>query len=208
MPNGPDDIRQANDDDIRRFKTILIDLLNSASVQKIRFSAEAVTITPEGYRDVASKIRSGRLSIKFGPVPTGGAASYDPTNNQIFVGPDPDLEPDPSVMIHELTHAVIDNMNFATSRPHIGLHVTEDEAIAYIAEQLFRRNRSLPRNRGKTQADARILQIAFEIAVHISLVFPKSYTVTQDEIRWLRDAVGHSPDYKDQRGKLTQSDGI
>ena len=208
MTNGHDDIRQADDDDIRRFKTILIDLLNSTPVQKIKFSAEAVTISPEGYRDVASKIRSGRLSIEFGPVPTGGAAAYDPTNNWIFVGPDPDLEPDSSVMIHELTHAVIDNMNFARLRPRIGLHVTEDEAIAYIAEQLYRRYRGLPRNLGRTQADVRILRIAYEIAGNISGIFPKSYTVTQDEIRWLRDAIGHSPDYIDQRGKLTQSDGI
>jgi|SRR5579859_2641654 len=208
MPNGPDDIRQANDDDDRRFRTILIDLLNSTAVQKIRFSAEAVAITPEGYRDVASKIRSGLLKIKFSPVPDGMSALYDPTNNWIIVGPDPDLEPDPTVMVHELTHAVIDNMNLARFRPHVGLHVTEDESIAYIAEQLFRRYRSLPRNGGSTPADVRILRIAFEIAGNIFSVFPGSYTVTQDEIRSLRNAVGHSPHYIDQRGKLTQSDGI
>ena len=189
------------------FKTTLIDLLNSTPVQKIEFSAEAVTITPEGYRDVASKIRSGRLSIKFGPVPTGGAAAYDPTNNWIFVGPDPDLEPNSSVMIHELTHAVIDNMNFARLRPRIGLHVTEDEAIAYIAEQLYRRYRGLPRNLGRTQADVKTCKSLMRSRG----ISPAS---SQNPIRSPRTkfdgfvAIGHSPDYIDQRGKLTQSDGI
>lgn len=189
------------------------EFLLSPAVQKIRFSAEAVTISGRNYTRLASKMREGKLHFVIsnrdwdgtawnGPI-TSAAANYWPKIDTVQLLPGFALASfnDKGTLLHELTHAAIDDMNLTASR---GLHRTENEAIAYIAEMLYRRyTRSLTADAfGLPQ-----LRVANAIAKNIA-ASSSLYTVSQDEIRLLRNTIGNRPIYRSIRGQLKVGDGI
>ena len=199
-------------DAVQRIRLVvgINEFLLSAEVQKIRFSCEAVTITGHSYFQLASKLRAGLLHILISdrdqdgsPLDPSVGAQYLPDTDTLQLRPGFTLASfnDKGMLVHELTHAAIDDMNLKASR---GLHRTESESIAYIAQMLYRRyTHSLTADAfGLPQ-----LQVASAIARNIA-ASSSLYTVTQEEIRLLRNTIGHRPIYRGIRGQLEVGDGI
>jgi hypothetical protein len=198
----------------------IIALLRSPFVQRIRFSAESISITGDGYGRVAAALSDGRItvddevrhevSIKGGKVhvlsiplimPHGANAMYNADKNVLVVKPTINLADvrDRGLVVHEMTHALIDLMHLSKSR---GLHRTEGEGIAYIAQSLYKRF-----DGAVISKDLRFGRVADRISKRIIGHGRGMYFVSRDEMRELRDAVGQDKHYRHVRGKLHPSDG-
>jgi hypothetical protein len=177
-------------DAVQRIRLVIgvNEFLLSAEVQKIRFSLHIL---------ISDRNQDGS------PLDPLVAAQYLPDEDTLQLRPGFTLTTflDKGTLLHELTHAAIDDMNLKASR---GLHRTENESIAYIAQMLYRRyTHSLTADAfGLPQ-----LQVANAIARNIA-ASPSLYTVTQEEIRLLRNTIGHRPIYRGIRGQLKVGDGI
>lgn len=186
-------------------QTDVVTLLRSPPVQKINFEAEGVKINGHVYSTLASKINWGMLHLVVDPSSLGQGtdAHYDYRNNTLTLKRSafPD-DYSKQVVLHELTHAAIDDMHLPARR---GLHRTEGESIAFIAEHLYVRYIN---GRPPGANEWRIYKIADAIAKHIVKAAPRAYLVTHAEIRSLRNAIGQHRVYKDARGNRAGSDGI
>jgi hypothetical protein len=139
--------------------------------------------------------------IKMSPdAPSPGLlAEYYPRRNEIRLSQGTLATREPrQAAVHECTHAAFDLMKLKPSR---GLHRTENEGMANIAERLY--IRYVFGLRG-TAPVLRYERIADRIAERI-IANPQNSVVSPEEMRRLRNAVGQdTPEY---RGKLTVSDG-
>jgi hypothetical protein len=182
----------------------IVHLLNSRAVQQIRFNAESIRIDSKVYRDLSALVNSGDICILVsGSLPKGVDAQYDNDKNRLEV-PSAAFSTlfEKQVIVHEMTHAAIDMMGLTKSR---GLHRTENEGIAYIAEWLFVHNSGGAR---AAKSDLRFCRVADRIVQEIVKAQPHVYTVSAAEMRELRNAVGQDPGYNKMRGKIDITDGI
>ena len=179
-------------------------LLNDRSVQSIEFTAESVRVDGTAYQRVAAAVLYGIIEVNAG-VPMSDdedGAYYDPINMLDLKVSAIATPYDKQVVVHEATHAALDGMRLTKSR---GLHMTENEAISYIAEAVYVRNtggeRAGPEN-------SRYARLADGIARKIIAARPHHYTVSETEMRDLRNAVGQDRTYRRQRGKLSVTVGL
>jgi hypothetical protein len=191
--------------DLIMLKSNLIALLRSHSVQRIHFVAEGVKISGETYGKLADLLSAGKIAVVvntgFTALKKGG--SYDVDDNTLTLR-QTELETvkDKGIAVHELTHAAIDFMNL---RPSIGLHRTENEGMAYIAERVYGlRSRVYPVLRHWP----RIFHVADVIAQKIIATEPRLYHVSPEEMRMMRNAVGQNLHYFSHRGEAAPSNGI
>jgi hypothetical protein len=115
----------------------IVALLQSPAVQRIRLTAESVSVTGHGYGRVADALSNGRITVEDEvTMPYGYDAVYLAIRNVLVVKPTINLaQVGPrALVLHEMTHALIDLMHLSKSR---GLHETENEGIAYIAQLLY-----------------------------------------------------------------------
>ena len=188
-------------------KSLIIGLLRSHAVQTINFTAASVRIDHQLYSDLVNLVLADRLHLGIDPTlrSRGYRGMYhpDPGRNLLDL-PEASLGTtlDASYAVHELTHAAVDMMNLPHSR---GLHRTETEGIAYIAQRVYSRNiRADPIQRHTPH----IFHVADAIAARIIKARPGVYHVSEDEIRRMRNAVGQHPKYYPYRGQRAPSDGI
>jgi len=106
---------------------------------KLDFTFAGFPVDLAGYREIGHKIRQGALEVKPDPSAPGAriAASYTALANRLSVPAGLDLHtPGPhrianqSVIVHEVTHALVDFHRFTTTG-------ALDEACAYLAGQLY-----------------------------------------------------------------------
>ena len=119
------------------FLSPILALLKGDDVQSISFIGEAVAITPHGYMQVADALTDGTIQIvEKADLPHGFDAGYVPKKNVLLIKPGFDLGPvrKRALVVHEMTHAQIDLQRLLPSR---GLHRTEGEGLAYIAQLLY-----------------------------------------------------------------------
>jgi hypothetical protein len=183
-------------------KEQLTHLLAGPPVTDIDFVAEAVPITGAGYQKLIPKIASGQIRVVYDSSIDLHRARYHAESNgrgvhPLFVMGSLDAH---AVILHELTHALIDNMHLS---PRRGLSRSEDEAIGFIAQALYLIGS------GRTAPHDPILgPPAFEIARSI-LSSRGRYSVTHHQMRRMRNAVAKHPFYgRSIRGRRAPSDGI
>jgi hypothetical protein len=109
---------------------------------------------------------------------------------------------DKRIAVHEMTHAVIDNMDLPRSR---GLSHYEAEGIAYIAAALYIRFVGGP---AVDDTDDPHVQVADAIAKNVIAAGHGTYVVTPHEMRKLRRAIGKDPLYGAHADHPQFSDGI
>jgi hypothetical protein len=183
----------------------VVALLRGPEVQSINFGAEGVKINGHVYNTLATKIESGLLHVTVDAAALGGGTDGQYTSSTNTLTLPWNSFPtaySKQVVVHELTHAAIDDMHLPNSR---GLHKTEGEGISYIAEQLY------VRFLGGTPpgpTDWRINRVADAIAKKIVAAGAHLYTVSPAEMQRLRNAIGQHPVYRSRRGHLVNSDGI
>jgi len=183
----------------------VVALLHSPAVQKIRFFAEGVHISGHVYMALATKVAAGRLHIAIDPtlLTQSYDGTYDAPSNTLTLPRNHIATPyNKQVALHELTHAAIDIMNLRASR---GFHETENEGVSYIAEHLYVR---YTHGNHVSRTDHRFVRVADAIAKTIIAARPHTYSVTHDEMRKLRNAVGQNREYRPIRGTRAISDGI
>ena len=188
-----------------RFLSPIVALLRSAAVQKISFVAEAVRVTPQGYQQVADALADGTIAIsERATLPHDFSAGYVPARNLLLIKPTLDLANVRvrALVVHEMTHAQIDLMRLPVSR---GLHRTEGEGVAYIAQALYIFN--FDGDTHNTPNTLRFFRVAEAIRQKISASARSPAVVSGDDMRELRNAVGQDPHYLQIRGMLAQSDG-
>jgi hypothetical protein len=185
----------------------IIALLRSPEVQKIRFVAEAVRIGGDGYSAVANKLKLGLITIEIDPdlldddSPRDGV--YHPHTDTVTLGKDSLVTiDDKRIAVHEMTHAIIDNMNLPRSR---GLSHYEAEGIAYIAAALYLRFAAGP---AVDDTDDPFVQVADAIAKNIIAAGHHLYVVKPGEMRRLRRAIAKDPLYGAHADHPEFSDGI
>ena len=118
----------------------IVALLQSPEVQKIRFVAEAIRIGGDRYKAVAKKLKEGLVTVDIDPDldddddnPRDG--KYNPHTDTVTLMKDALVTiDDKRIAVHEMTHAVIDDLDLPRSR---GLSHYEAEGIAYIAAALY-----------------------------------------------------------------------
>jgi len=106
---------------------------------RLNFSVEGFRIDIEGYREIGHKIRSGAITVAVGRRSAGSqvAAVYSQLRDRLSVPANLDLHtPGParvsnqSLIVHEVTHALVDFHRFACTG-------AVDEACGYIADQVY-----------------------------------------------------------------------
>jgi hypothetical protein len=183
----------------------VVALLRSPAVQRINFAAEAVKINGHVYNNLAKKIESGQLHVTVDPsaLEAGSDGQYDPGTNTLTLPSNTFPTPySKQVVVHELTHAAIDDMHLPDRR---GLHKTEGEGISFIAEHLYVR---FVHGAPPGPNEHRIYRVADAIAKNVEAAGAHLYTVPPAEIQKLRNAIGQHSLYRSRRGHLVKSDGI
>jgi hypothetical protein len=191
-------------------QTDIAAILNGPNVQRINFTAEAVTISGGIYRNVANAILVGNIAITIGaPMPPGVAAQYDPRGSSLSGGVGGTLYlPSATIaspgqqaaVVHELTHAAVDSLRLARSR---GLHRTENEAIAYVAGAIFMLDSGIVPG-----PSHRIFRLAAIEARKVIAARPRRLTISSEDMRQLRNAVGQERVYFPTRGQIRPGDGL
>jgi hypothetical protein len=193
--------------DIVLLKNSVIALLRSHAVQRIQFVAESVKINHQLYIEMARLVEAGRIQIDVDPrladEKVGGRyhATANPRSLTLWTA-QLATSRDKGIVVHELTHAALDSLALTQRR---GLHVTENESIAFIASQVYLRHvhgRALPSN------SPRPFLVADAIASKIVAAGPHLYYLTQEDIRSIRNAIGQHPHYRKIRGHVYTSGGI
>lgn len=117
-------------------------LTTDTAILKINFDFDGFLVFPEAYhRDIASVVNNGRISIKVTTSMNEGAgATYFPTYREFWVPPTfkTSSDRDASLLIHEATHAHMDFRKIGA------IALERSEAIAYLAEAVYREARGLP----------------------------------------------------------------
>ena len=184
-------------------------LLSSSAVQNISFTAESVRIYGGLYRNVGDAVRTGRIVITIGSMPPGVAAQYDGSNSSLAGGRGGTLRltsatialpSQKAAVVHEMTHAATDSLGLSRSR---GLHRTENEAIAYIAGAIYMLDSGIIPG-----TSLRLFRVATQIAKNVISARPGHYTVSREEMRHLRNAIGQDPHYYHVRGIIKVTDGL
>ena len=125
----------AHKDDIIAF------LKSDPAIQKVNFDFGGFLVYPQAYAvDVAGLIGSGRIGIRITTALDDDAgASYFADYNEIWVPPSFSIGKDEhcSLLVHEATHAHMDYKAVGT------VDIGWSEAIAYLAEAVFREARGL-----------------------------------------------------------------
>jgi hypothetical protein len=185
----------------------IVALLHSPEVQKIRFVAEAVRIGGDRYKAVARKLKEGLVTVDIDPDlddddnPRDG--KYNPHTDTVTLMKDSLVAiDDKRIAVHEMTHAVIDDLNLPRSR---GLSHYEAEGIAYIAAALYVRFAGGP---AVDDTDDPHVQVADAIAKNVIAAGHALYVATPHEMRRLRRAIGKDPLYAAHADHPQFSDGI
>jgi hypothetical protein len=186
----------------------IVALLHSPEVQKIRFVAEAVRIGGDRYKAVAKKLKEGLVTVDIDPDldddddnPRDG--KYNPHTDTVTLMKDSLVTiDDKRIAVHEMTHAVIDDLNLPRSR---GLSHYEAEGIAYIAAALYIRFAGGPT---VDDTDDPHVQVADAIAKNVIAAGHTLYVATPNEMRRLRKAIGKDPLYAAHADHPQFSDGI
>jgi len=186
----------------------IVALLHTPEVQKIRFVAEAVRIGGDRYKAVAHKLKAGLITVEIDPDldddddnPRDG--KYNPHTDTVTLMKDALVTTDDKrIAVHEMTHAVIDNMDLPRSR---GLSHYEAEGIAYIAAALYIRFVGGP---AVDDTDDPHVQVADAIAKNVIAAGHCTYVATPHEMRKLRRAIGKDPLYGAHADHPQFSDGI
>jgi hypothetical protein len=207
-------------------KNEILTLLGSSVVGRIKFVAAGIKVGGSFYPDLIAPIRAGILPIKIDPsIDTPGqyiARNAADAPNTLKIQEYPPF-PD-AVVIHELTHAAIDFLDLQKrmGRPRSdgvtfstrGLHRTENEGIAYIAQCLYCRLTHQPYSQHTKEELSHLPRlrhlgrVADAIAGRVLASGVKFYHITEDEIRWMRNAVGQHPKYRAHRDEPAPSDGF
>lgn len=196
----------------------IVQILLRPAVQKMSFVANKRLITGADYKAVVAKIQNGKIHcMSDGPTfkaarkrgeNWGGMYSFDnkssDPNTFIFERFFIDDDEEPAV-VHEATHALLDNRNLGKSLPWY-----ESEAVAYIAGAFFMRAIGLQ----NSLFDAIIYQIADGI-VDLAMDDTKKlkvgahYNVNDKAYGLLCTALKDNRDYQKAEGNLiVVSDGI
>lgn len=112
----------------------------SFAINNINFTLDSIRIDPEGYREMGYKVRSRGITVE--PARSRSSSSalsavYTPGLDKLTVPPTINLAnsvTDQAMIIHEMTHALIDYHRVRT------LNMI-DEALAYIAESIYARSK-------------------------------------------------------------------
>jgi hypothetical protein len=185
----------------------IVTLLHSPAVQSIAFVAEGVRIGGDRYKAVAKKLQDGLIIIVIDPDLAKPGSTFDgkyhPRTDTVELGRDVlGTADEKRIALHEMTHAVIDNLELPRSR---GLSHFEAEGIAYIAAALYVRHTRGP---AVDDTDEPFVQEADKIAAKIQAHGHHLYVVSTHEMRRLRKAIADDPDYGANPDHLQVSDGI
>lgn len=117
-------------------------LKTDTAINKVNFDFGGFLVYPQAYAvDVAGLVTSNRIGIRVTTAMNAGAgASYYPDYNEFWVPPTftTTSDRDCSLLVHEATHAHMDYKKVGT------VDIGWSEAIAYLAEAVYREARGLP----------------------------------------------------------------
>lgn len=180
-------------------------LRTDGAVARLDFSMMTYKIAPKDYRDVATAIERGDILMSHRRPAGGAAAAYNAGYDGLELQRGFKLGNgiNAALLVHECTHAILDLRN-------IGSHSRyEDEAVAYVAEELFqlyeRGTTISAKGSSHTAASgAAIYQAAIAIAKVIANN-PGNRNVPTHMAKTLVDAVRATPIYARNTPKLVSN---
>jgi hypothetical protein len=113
----------------RKLTNRIVDVLKWTQCASIRFKLELVGIQSFMYLHTSNAVREGAITVQVNP---NSSPYFDPDARLMSL---PKADPEPNVIVHEATHALI-------LTTHVGkvLSVITHEAAAYLAEAVFSMN--------------------------------------------------------------------
>lgn len=161
-------------------------LSTDMGIDVITFTFDGFSVVPDDYKTViADLLTTGRIGVSVGAsLAPGTGAQYLPDKNVVLlpVGFSLTSSNDISLLVHEMTHAILDYRNVGWVSQNYG------EAIAYIAEALFRSRYKL-----SIMSNRDLRRSAESVAGRILAGTP---VVDAADCRMMRDAVAEDPHYK------------
>ena len=186
---------------------ILSFLAANAQINKINFSLKHYKVYPRAYRfDVYNAIKKKDVEIVLDSdlLLSPEAAKYKSrylffADDRICISPIFSINNmlDQGYLIHECTHAHIDNQSIGKHSYH------ENEAVGYVAHAVFLKARSKATKTLLPSNKIRIFNIAFRIAER---VLAGSYKVDNFDANELKKAISVHPTYSATKNQY--SDGV
>jgi hypothetical protein len=180
------------------------------AIEKLNFFIEDFHVDPEGYREVAQKVRQGALTVVAASRSGGSRTSavYTALLDKISVSKNMDLSgtsaqaiSQQAEIIHEMTHALMDYHFYQTTG-------TVQEIAAYMAGGLYARAhlQSLSSSQPDTAA---ILQNVVQIIQGRQMIIQRGVRLrlTDPDVSRLADAISSHPSYSNSDISV-RSDGI
>ena len=183
----------------------------TTALGKLNFTLGGFRVETKGYREIGHKIRQGAIEVRAVQSDPDSplAAAYTPRLDRLSVSAGLDLHTprrgrikDQSMVVHEVTHALLDFHRFTTT-------VALDEACAYVAGQVYARAlgdlqmSSRPRDGAIFSASQRIVRER-----RMRYVTGAVLMATDPDVVALTDAIrGHTRAYPDADVRRT-GDGV
>ena len=193
--------------DVAARNTVLA-ALRDRTVRRMGFGVGGILISPSDYEGVAKAIESSKIRVMVDSSPDASDhLAYYASNSNCFILP-PSGDCDPSLVIHEATHAIFDirKINCSTG---------ESEGMAYIAQALFTRIKNGPQKRYIPAMDENPFspfswigwQMIFDESSALAEILIKTPYITRDRAERLFNAIRMTKKYTDQ-GARTNNDGV
>jgi hypothetical protein len=161
-------------------------LSSDPGIAKVNFRFEGFPVYPTAYsKDLAGLLTAGRIAVVLSAtLPASVGAQYYPQANALHlpVGFSFQDSEHISLLVHEMTHAHLDYHEVGWVSQDYG------EAIAYLAEALFREHYGIP------PISRRSLRLAAQSVAW--RVMAGAYDVDRLDCRMLRAEVGTDPHYE------------
>jgi hypothetical protein len=184
-------------------KQMIMTILNGSDLQKIKpFNIGAFQLNPLLLKNVASRITSGDIKVKYDDVKYKGWAEYDIDTNTFYLGfSTADNLSRKALIVHESTHAYFDMLGAAKMK------VGDSEAAAYLAQcEYASANNPDPSQRLTSDKPER--DKVFEVAWGMAGKLLGGTPPTPADFDQLRDAVSKHPFYNGKGDTLAGFNGV
>ena len=183
-------------------KNMVITVLSTPEVAKIKFTLGPITISPFSFKQVTDTIQNDKIKVVFSAKLPANVAKYRYTHNTLFLGfrttgGSVDKE---ALIIHECTHAALDIAGKAVMVSHC-------EAAGYVAQCLYfyyKNETELSKPGVKPTFPSPTLNEAWKVAEKAR----DNEVLSDTDIEPLLQEIAKNPLYKSRHAQQEPYDGV